>query len=190
MKRLFLCLWLLAEPLLAEPLLAATPQPLILSREPIEIEADRVELDEPKGESTYHGNVKVHQGDMHMFSDTLKVHVQDGKIERLTATGDPVKMSRDIEPPVKAQAQQLEYYAEQGLVVVQGQAHVWQGLNEFSGDHIEYLIEKELVSAVKGNTTDSRVRVILHPQQAPATPGKPGAEKPAEQNATPEVKKP
>jgi len=147
---------------------AEAPAPPPLTQLPIHIEADTVDLDEPKGISVYRGNVKIRQGDLSMQADTLTVHVVDGTIHRLKAEGKPVTLHRQSEPPLRAEAVEMEYFAAEGRVVFAGQAHLWQGLNEFSGNRIEYLMEKDLITASKSQSGDQRVQVILHPQKKQA----------------------
>src|SRR5210317_1913464 len=59
--------------------------------QPINLEADEAELDQTEGVSTYVGNVVVTQGSMKVESDRMVVHLEDGEIDRIEATGAPAR---------------------------------------------------------------------------------------------------
>lgn len=148
------------------PLYAAkAPNTQSLLDKPIQIEADRVELDEQKGISVYKGNIRIVQGEIEMRAHTLTVHIVKGRISQLVAEGKPVDLVRSGETPMKAQADTMKYFASKGSISILGGAHLWQGLNEFSGDQIEYDIESDRMTAAKANHQSKRVKVILYPQK-------------------------
>lgn len=143
--------------------------PKSLLEKPIQIEADQVELDEQKGVSVYKGNIRIVQGEIEMRSHKLTVHIVKGRIDQLIAEGTPVELTRSGESAMKAKALVMKYFADKGRIEIQGDAHLWQGLNEFSGDQIAYDIESDRMTAAKSSASDHRVRVILHPQKKSAT---------------------
>src|SRR5690606_2720834 len=73
--------------------------------------------------------------------------------------------------PVKAKALQMEYYADRQKLYLIGKGHAWQQGDEFTGNHIEYDIKRDFVTAnsspinVGGeDQPKGRVHVIIQPQ--------------------------
>lgn len=136
-------------------------------QQPIRIEANRVEIDERQGTSTYTGSVQVTQGTFRLNAE--RVVVQRGKeaVQRIVAHGEPATFRQQPEGAdylIRGQAQELRYEAGDGTVALTGGAHLWQGRDEFSGARVVYELERERVRA-EGGTGDGRVRAIIHPQQ-------------------------
>jgi lipopolysaccharide export system protein LptA len=137
--------------------------------QPINIEADRAELDQQKHISTYTGNVVLSQGGIKIKAATVKVFTQDGKLHRVTAEGNPVQFSqhREDEKDIHGVSQRMEYKTQPKHVLLLGKAELWQGNSHFSGERIDYDPGQEKVIATgKGVGTsegNGRVKIILHP---------------------------
>ncbi len=161
MTRLFASLLLLLPGLL----LAQQP-----SREPITVEADRLELNSKSGLSTYQGNVEMRQGTLLLRADKVVLHSKGSNLQLAVADGTPVYLERPDPQTgelLKANASHMEYRIGEGVLEMKEQAHLWRGKDEFSGDHIIYELNKRVVRAFgeKNGKDEGRVRVILQPRK-------------------------
>ena len=136
--------------------------------QPIFIEADRLDVDEPKGVSTYRGNVRYTQGSIVVTADVVIIYFDvDRNLEKVDATGQPVRFQQQMDDNgeiLRGQAKDIEYTVKQDYWLLTGAAHFWQCGDEFSGNQIEYYATKELVKARKAASGDERVQVKLQPR--------------------------
>jgi lipopolysaccharide export system protein LptA len=131
--------------------------------QPIHLEADRAQLDQKTGVSVYQGNVVISQGSMRLNADTATFYVNNGRFERLEATGKPVKLRyqpASNKPEIQGVSQQVEYNALKARVIMTSKAKITQGQDTFAGDRIEYDLDKDLVKA----GGDGRIEFIIQPQ--------------------------
>lgn len=159
MTRLFASLLLLMPGLLAAQ---------GIPRAPISVVADRLEMSSESGRSTYEGNVEMRQGNMLLRADSLQLQSSGTTLQRATARGKPAILeSTDPQTgeQLKANAAHIEYRISEGVLELKEGAHLWRGKDEFSGDHITYELDKQVVRAFgqKNGSEDGRVRVILQP---------------------------
>ena len=135
-------------------------------KEPINIQANHVYLDEKKGTSEYTGNVVFTQGSIIIKGDKVIIYQPNGVLESVIVYGSPASFQQKSEAQpdkVNALAEKMEYITKQQKVVLTNNASVWQGKNRLSGDHIEYDTSKSTVTASKEEDGDGRVRVIIEP---------------------------
>lgn len=134
-------------------------------RQPIRLEADSAELDQKTGISIYQGNVVISQGSMRMVADTATIYFKDGRFERIEAVGKPVdlryKPSVD-KPEIQGTGQRVVYNAVTAKVVMTQNAKIVQGQDSFTGDRIEYDLEKDQVKA--NSDKGKRIQFIIQPQ--------------------------
>ena len=162
--------------------------------QPIQLEADRGQLDQKTGTSIYEGNVVIIQGSMHLTADTATVYTQNGQFQRIEAFGKPAawryKTSPDKEE-LHGTGQRVDYDVTKDLMTMTGNARVTQGNDVYTGDYIEYETKTDLVRArgEKGN----RIQIVIQPkspvtgssssQKSPKTPKPsdktPGTEEPS-----------
>jgi lipopolysaccharide export system protein LptA len=139
-------------------------------QQPIHIEADSVVLNDAAGTAVYHGNVHFTQGTTHLEADEVTVYSADRqKVDKVIADGGPATFRQrpDNQPEdMRGQARHIEYYANDQRVILEREAHLWQGKNEFSGSRIEYSIANQTVKA-KSNNEQGRVQVIIQPRPSP-----------------------
>ncbi|BAU58545.2 LptA [Halorhodospira halochloris] len=144
--------------------LASDSQP----RPPIEVEADRVDMDAKSGISIYQGNAVMTHGEMRISGDRIEIHTtEEGELKHLIVIGQPARY-RDLpegeEQEVRAKASRMEYYVsgpERALFF--GDALFWQGQDSLSGDSVFVNLETQAVKA-QGND-DQRARAIIYPGQ-------------------------
>lgn len=145
--------------------------------QPINIEADSVEIDDKKNISIYKGNVVVTQGTIRLDADIVTAYTPDKQLQKVVAEGDPVRYRQrpdKKEEDMRAKAQRMEYYATSGKLILYEGAHLWHEGNEFSGNRIEYDTRADVVQATKAPSGKERVQVVIPPKGKSA----PGAKTP------------
>lgn len=163
MNRISIYLFLITLAGIGVPGLAADND----SDEPVYIEANSATYNDKTGESVYIGDVIVTQGRMRLNSDKLVVHMINKSVDKIVATGNPVRFRQEgIEgkEEVKGKAQQAEYYVDDDRLVLIDDAIVWQGGNTYASDRIQYDRKNMLVTAGKPSSGSQRVHVTLNPK--------------------------
>ena len=146
---------------------------------PIYIEADTVVYNETTGESVYDGDVIVSKGGLTQWSDKLTVTMTEEELEKVVATGNPVRFIQKTdegEEAMKGHAQITEYYVQTDLIVLLDKAVVHQEGNTYASDRIEYDRKSLLIKAGKPNSGSQRVHVTIKPKNQAATDGKTGGQ--------------
>jgi len=169
--------------IIALPLLLAVGRAHALAddhSQPITLKADRVEIDQKKGLSTYEGSVELQQGSMLIKANRIVVHNKGNQVTHLEADGTPVQIRQRPAPnkdETRAEARHVEYDPKTATVYLTGQAHIWQDGNEFSGETITYDSRQSIVRASGSATTNTsgseqkgeqkkgRVEVIIKPRK-------------------------
>ncbi len=139
-------------------------------QQPIEIEADRAELDDATGTATYSGSVRLDQGSLKVRADRLIIETNAQQVRRITAEGDrerdlPARYEQTPEPgaePVRAQAQTIIYYTDAGRIELLGAAQLEQAEDRFEGDVISYDLSTRKVAASAG-ADGAPVRMVIEP---------------------------
>jgi lipopolysaccharide export system protein LptA len=145
--------------------------------QPMTIEADRVELDDAKGISTYHGNVKVTQGSLVLTGDLMTVHSDGNDVQKVIMLGNPATYRQrpdGKDEDVRAKSQRMEYYVAPERVILLKQAEVVQQGDVLRSERIEYDVASDQVNAGTSRP-DDRVRITIQPRnrkdsKPPATP--------------------
>lgn len=142
---------------------------------PISIEADHAQLDDREGVTQYKGDAILTQGTLRITGDIITFFYDENKqLTKAVAEGKRATYQQVHKPgenPVKAKALKMEYYADRQKIYLIGDGYVWQNGDEFTGNYIEYDIERNVVSAnsrpvtVDGETQKKgRVHIIIQPQ--------------------------
>lgn len=135
-------------------------------KQPIDIKANRVEVDQKTQTSHYIGNVHLVQGTLKISADDVMVYMVNGQLYKIVITGNPAHFQQQPENQkdvVTAQAQNMEYFANKERLLLRHHAQVNQGPNHFRGDFIEYDTLTSTVKAHKGENSKSRVHAIIQP---------------------------
>ena len=136
--------------------------------QPIEINADSMIAEEPKGFSHYKGNVQIRQGSLKVDADEVIIYFIDGELNKLIIKGKPAHLQQlpdDSQDPIFSKANLMEYYASSDQLFLIKNAEVKQGVNHFSGEHIEYDTRNSKVSAKSKGKQSGRVQAIIVPQK-------------------------
>jgi lipopolysaccharide export system protein LptA len=161
------------KPLSALLLLCAPALALGLAsdrEQPIQIQADRVMIDERQRVSTYEGGVELSQGTLRVTAARVEVH-RGEELERVIATGSPVtfRQQPDEGEEIRGQSQRVDYQAAKSIIELTGEAHLWQGKDEFSGPRIVYDAVRSLVRAEGQGGSGGRVSATIHPRNKDKT---------------------
>jgi lipopolysaccharide export system protein LptA len=154
--------WLIVILLLVLPGLASALQSD--KDQPINVEADSVEIDDRQGISIYKGNVELTQGSIVLKADTVTVTQQANQTDRIEAQGNPVTFKQDTEGgkgAIKGRAKKTEYFANSELINMTGDAVLIQGKDTFKSDKIIYDRAHAVVKAGASAKGKERVRVTI-----------------------------
>lgn len=164
-------LWTLAG------LLFITASPFALAEssdrdQPIDLEADSVQVDDAKQTSTYVGNVILKQGTLVIHADKLIVREDKNGFQHSTSTGNPTtfKQKRTGKDEwMKGSALRIEYDGRMDKVKLFKKAWVKRGEDIVRGDYIMYDAVAEFAE-VKGGTKSQtnptgRVRAVIQPRK-------------------------
>ncbi|MCE5387490.1 MAG: lipopolysaccharide transport periplasmic protein LptA [Acidithiobacillus sp.] len=150
----------------ASALAASTDQQL--GKGPIQVLADHlVAQNKPKQQAIYSGNVVMKQGDLVIYAADLTIHGDNGKVQEAVATGSPVRFTMSSAMR-HGYGNTLTYEPGSGRIVLQGDAHLWQGKDEVSGNEVIYLLQSQQtqVTAQPGQ----RVRSVFYPSKEQKKP--------------------
>ncbi|MCW8827907.1 MAG: lipopolysaccharide transport periplasmic protein LptA [Gammaproteobacteria bacterium] len=137
---------------------------------PVTIEADQLELNQQSGVSIYQGNVRMQQQTMLLLAERLELHSDQGQVIYAYADGSPAELEHEDPQTGKvtrARALRIEYRFSDGLLELKDDAYLWHAGDEFSGKHLIYESDQQVVRAFgdKQQEGDGRVKVILQPQK-------------------------
>ena len=126
------------------------------AKQPIEIEAESVIVDETSGFNEFSGNAEVRQGSLLMTAELIQVQTNAEGVETMKATGtldNPAKYIQSQENQtrlIEATATLITYDVNEGMIFLVGNAYLVQGFDSFSGDTLTYDINNDKV-IVKGS---------------------------------------
>ncbi|MDQ7731470.1 lipopolysaccharide transport periplasmic protein LptA [Halomonas sp. SpR1] len=159
----YTALFALAMPLSA---LAQTAQ-----QAPVEVEADRLDLDQRAGTAVYTGDVEIRQGEMQLRGDRVEIKRNEaGELSTATATGERAYLRHQAQGqdgPTEGWARRVIYHVAERRVELIDQAELTQQEDKFSGGRLEYFIDREVIQArsdVEGSEPQ-RIRMTLQPEQ-------------------------
>ena len=143
--------------------------------QPINLEADSLQLDDLKQVNTFEGHVQLIQGTILIKSDKIVVTKSADGYQHLVATGTPASFRQRMEASAEyaeGYGETIEYDTRADLVDFLKNARVKRGQDEVMGDHITYNSKTEIFEAHGKNTgiskpgaTKDRVRAVIQPKQ-------------------------
>ncbi|MDP5307074.1 lipopolysaccharide transport periplasmic protein LptA [Paracoccus spongiarum] len=123
---------------------------------PVEVAADRLEVDQADGRAVFTGNVVIGQGQMRLSAEKVTVDYADAgqsRIRSLHAEGEVTLVSGAD----AAEAEEAVYEVASGTVTLRGDVVLTQGGNVLTGDRM-------VVDLASGTAqVEGRVRSILQP---------------------------
>jgi lipopolysaccharide export system protein LptA len=144
---------------------------------PINIEADRVQVDDIRQESVFTGNVQITQGTLIIRGDRVIVRQDKQGFNYGIAFGGPkaqayFRQKRDgVDEFVEGWADRIEYDGRKETVQFFTRARLLRGADEVRGDFMIYELQSEVFrvvgggkAAASGNNPDGRVRAVIQPK--------------------------
>jgi lipopolysaccharide export system protein LptA len=140
--------------------------------QPIEIEADELEVRELERVSIYLGNVVLVQGSLEINADRLVIHFNEAnELTLMEMTGKPATLRQldDNQQELWGEAMRIDYTQSKSLLELRESA-----LIKHAGDVVEselIRINTETSSLQAGGTeSDERVKMLIQPRQDSADP--------------------
>ena len=147
---------------------------------PVNIEADRMLVDDTKKESVFEGNVVLTQGTMQLRGDRVTVRQDADGFQFGIAYGKPATFRQKREGHdeyIDGFAERLEYDGKKDLLQMFNAARILKGTDEVRGDYISYNARTEFYQVLGGNKSNAtstppggggRVRAVIQPKAKPA----------------------
>lgn len=161
--------------------------------QPINLEADRITVDDVKKVQVFDGNVVLTQGTLAIRANRIVVTQDADGFQRGVATGGPGGLARfrqkreERDDYVEGEAERIEHDARNEKTEFFVRAWVRSGADEVKGNYISYDALTERYVVTSGASAEAktpaqpqgRVRAVIQPKggNAPAAEG--GAPKPA-----------
>jgi len=167
--------------------------PLLASAEradrdkPVNLEADRVDLDDAKKEAVFVGSVTLTQGTLTMKADKIIVKQDAEGFQYGIAYGNPAHFRQKREGSdeyVEGFSERLEYDGKADKMQMFTNAEIHKGTDEVKGDYISYDANTEFYQVVAGDSVKTvsnprgRVRATIQPPKKAGAADKPAAGSP------------
>jgi lipopolysaccharide export system protein LptA len=150
---------------------------------PVNLEADRVTIDDAKQVATFEGNVVLSQGTLQIRGDRMVVRQDAEGFQYGIATGNLASFRQKREGYddfIEGFAERIEYDGKAERLQMFNRAQLKRGLDEMRGNYISYDAATEFFRVTGGgkqaataNNPDGRVRAVLQPKPKVTPP--PGA---------------
>ena len=119
-------------------------------------------------DSTWHfeGNVVIDTENGHIESDVADMAFSGYQLQTATITGSPAtfEMQRPgSEETTYAEAGQLVYNFDEGVIEFSGEATITEGGNQISSEFLVYNISEQRINATSAGEGDPKVRIIYTP---------------------------
>jgi len=136
-------------------------------QQPIQVEADSLEVRDKDNISIYIGNVRLKQGSLEFRCDRLTLHFDDAKeLALMEMTGNPATFRQldDEGQALKGQAEKLQYRQAESILVLSGNARFSHKGDIIESNIIQVNTEDESIQA-GSSESDNRVRMLIQPKQ-------------------------
>ena len=138
-------------------------------KQPIEIEAQSVIVDETTGFSEFSGNVEVRQGSLLLLAELIQVQTNNDEVVSMTAKGSLEKPAKYVQSQenqsrfIEASATLITYDVNAGMIFLVGNARLVQGFDSFSGNTLNYDInnDKVVVKGSEDGTERVKFKIVL-----------------------------
>ncbi|CAN0238713.1 unnamed protein product, partial [Phaeothamnion confervicola] len=147
---------------------------------PVNLEADRVDLDDAKKEAVFVGSVTLTQGTLTIKADKIIVKQDAEGFQYGIAYGNPVHFRQKREGSdeyIEGFSERLEYDGKADKMQMFVNARIQRGVDEVRGDYIAYNAVTEFFQVIGGGkaaaTTGNpqgRVRAVIQPKSKPGAP--------------------
>ena len=137
------------------------------AEQPIEVEADRLEVREQENISIYEGRVKLVQGSLVINSDRLVIHFNDAnELTLMKMTGMPATFRQldDQQREMRGRAEQIDYAESESLLVLRGSARFEHVGDSIDSDLIRVNTTSNTIEA-GSSQSEERVKMLIKPRQ-------------------------
>ncbi len=134
--------------------------------QPIQIEADRLEIDETKHISHYQGNVEMTQGSLNFIADSIIFHFDENNdLQWLQIEGQPAhfKQLNDDQTSISGSALRMNYYQTKSELELLGQAQFQSVQDTIESESIIINTDTDTLQA-GGEQGKGRVRMLIQPK--------------------------
>ena len=130
-------------------------------KQPVTVDADKMERYGKESLVVFTGNVVARQNNSVQYADRMEVYLDErgDRVLRTISTGTVKVITRDCRTGT---ARRAEYYDLEQRVVLIGNARVWQDENVVSGDTITIFLAQDR-SVVQGGRQE-RVKAVFYPR--------------------------
>ncbi len=134
--------------------------------QPIQVEADSLEVRDQENISVYTGNVRLKQGSLEFRCERLTLHFDDQKeLVLMEMTGAPATFRQldDQQQELKGEAKQLQYKQSESILILSGKARFSHKGDTIESNRIQVNTENESIQA-GSSEPDNRVRMLIQPK--------------------------
>lgn len=150
---------------------------------PVNLEADKVTIDDAKKIAVFQGNVILRQGTLEIRADRMEVRQDEEGFKYGTAWGKRAyfRQKREgFDEHIEGWAERLEYDGRAETMKMFLRAQIKRGQDEIRGNFISYDAKSEFYqvrgtapSAAGAKPSGGRVRAVIQPKTKEKTPAKP-----------------
>ena len=140
--------------------------------QPIEVEADQLEVREQERVSIYLGNVKLVQGSLEINADRVVIHFNEAnELTLMEMTGTPATLRQldDNQQEMWGEAKQIDYTQSKSLLELRNSARLRQAGDIIESDLIRINTENSSLQA-GSMESDQRVKMLIQPKQDSIAP--------------------
>lgn len=147
---------------------------------PVNLEADRVDLDDAKKEAVFVGSVTLTQGTLTIKADKIIVKQDAQGFQYGIAYGNPAHFRQkreSFDEYIEGYADRVEYDGKADKVQMFTNARIERGGDEVRGDYIAYNAITEVYQVIGGGKSAStsgsppgKVHVVIKPKPKPGAP--------------------
>jgi lipopolysaccharide export system protein LptA len=162
---------------------------------PVNLEADRVTVDDAKQIAVFEGNVVLTQGTLQLRGDRMEVRQDKEGFRHGTTSGNLAYFRQKREgydEYIEGWAERIEYDGRAEKVQMFNRAMMKRGDDEVRGNYISYDSQTEFYQVTGGgakaataNNPDGRVRAVMQPKSKEKPPSAPVTLKPTDAIAAP-----
>lgn len=149
--------------------------------QPINLEADRVTIDDARQVAVFEGNVTLRQGSLQLRGQRMEVRQDKAGFSSGTTWGNPAYFRQQREGTdeiIEGWARRIEYDSRKQTMQMFDDARLKRGEDEVRGNFISYDGRAEFFQATgrpkpgAEGSADARVRAVIQPKprQKPASP--------------------
>ena len=134
------------------------------AKQPIEIEAQSVIVDESTGFNEFSGNAEVRQGSLLLLAELIQVQTNNEEVLSVIAKGTLEKFAKysqnqeNQERFIEGTAALITYDVNEGMIFLVGNARLVQGFDSFSGETLDYDIDNDKVVLKSSEDGTERVK--------------------------------